>query len=522
MRGWTDKIKSVPSRWYVLGAVIAALVAVFLSTGRYGFALTVVAGALLGWLLLRPETATWAVFAIAFFVPVTINFGYPVDPTHWVLWLILIVAAWGRLLRSGLRRLAPAIILAALLPASGLIAALAHWYGYQRVLFGVSPLAAAAMLCWYVFEEGRRDPRLVIRVARAFAWSSVPIAILAKIQTITGTWPGFDQLAYDPRYTSKFDPTRAAGISGHPLIFGAFAMGTALVALTVRGRYWYVPFTASLVGLVLSGTRSAWIGMLLGTLLWLVYQRRWLSWRGLGTAVAVLAVAGAVVLGSPDMFRGKASPPASSTVGQPAGGPSATASAPASTGPTGAPTSAGSATVNRFSGSTAGISGTARIARMKAGWRGITESPITIVFGHGPEADFRYFGQHPMGDGQAQVFDNTYVSVWYNFGLLGLLSLLTAIVGLYWRLPSVPARAIIVGTAAQIFFFDVWTWPTAVAVFAMGVALGATRVPELAARPLRELVGDRRRRGAPEAAHPSTGESTRPTLSPVARAHFGS
>jgi hypothetical protein len=171
-------------------------------------------------------------------------------------------------------------------------------------------------------------------------------------------------------------------------------------------------------------------------------------------------------------------------------------------------------------GSTAGISGSVRIARIKAGWHGITESPITVVFGHGPEADFRYFGQHPINDGQAQVFDNTYVSVWYDYGLLGLLSLLAAIVGLYWRLRSVPARAIILGTAAQIFFFDVWTWPTAVAVFAIGIALGATGRPELAARPLRELIGNRRSPGAPEATRTEGAEpGSRPALTPVARIH---
>jgi hypothetical protein len=513
VRGWIDKVKSTPRRWYVLGAVIAAMAAVFLATGRYGFFLAVVAGFLLGWLLLRPEGATWAAFVIAFCLPVTINFDYPTDPEHWVLLLIFVVAAWGRLLRSGLRRLSAPVILAALLPTSGVIAGLVHWFGLRPIVLGVSPLAAAAMLCWYVIEEGRHDPRLVIRVARAFAWSSVPIVILAKIQTITGTWPGFDQLAFDWRYTSKFDPTRAVGISGHPLIFGAFAMGTALVALTVRGRYWYVPFTASLAGLVLSGTRSAWIGMLLGIVVWLVYQRRRLTWRGLGATVSILAVAGAVVLGSPDVFRGKASPPASSAPG-PAGSAPA---APAPAGPTGAPTSAGSATVSRLAGSTATVSGSARIARIRAGWHGITESPTTVVFGHGPEADFRYFHQTPVNDGQAQVFDNTYVSVWYDFGLLGLLSLLAAMVGLYWRLRSVPARAIILGTAAQIFFFDVWAWPTAIAVFAIGIALGATGSPELAARPLRALIGIRRRPGAPEAASTQgTGTDTRPDLTPVA------
>jgi hypothetical protein len=294
----------------------------------------------------------------------------------------------------------------------------------------------------------------------------------------------------------------------------------------VRGRYWYVPFTASLVGLVLSGTRSAWIGMLLGTLVWLVYQRWRLTWRGLGGTVAILAVAAVVVLASPTMFSGKASPPGSSATRQPAGGGAATRPSPAGgvtatprpATSTGTTESAGSATVSRLAGSNAAVSGSARIARIRAGWHGITESPTTVVVGHGPDADFRYFHDHPINDNQAQVFDNTYVSVWYNFGLLGLLSLLAAMVGLYWRLRSVPARAIILGTAAQIFFFDVWPWPTAIAVFAVGVALGATGSPELAARPLRELIGNRRRPGAPQVTGPQgTGSDTRPALAPVAR-----
>jgi hypothetical protein len=512
VRGWIDKIKSAPPRWYVLGVVIAALAAVFLAMGRHGFFLAVVAAAVLGWMLLRPERATWAAFLIALCVPVTIDLDYPIDPPHWVMLLVLVVAAWGRLLRSGLRRLSPPVVLAFLLPVSGVIAALVHWPGLKPVFFGVLPVAATAMFCWYVVEEGRYDPRLIIRIARAFAWSSVPIAILAKYQTVTGTWPGFDQLADDWRYTSIFDPTRAVGISGHPLIFGAFAMGSALVALIVRGRYWYVPLTASIAGLVLSGTRSAWIGMLLGTLVWLVYQRRRLTWRGLGATAAILAVAAAVVLGSPDLFRGKASPPVAAPSQQAGGSP-----APASPAPTGAPTSAGSATVNRLSGSNAGISGSARILRIKAGWHGITESPVTIVFGHGPDAEFRYFHDHPITDKQAQVFDNTYVTVWYDFGLLGLLSLLAALVGLYWRLRSVPARAIILGTAAQIFFFDVWGWPTPIAVFAIGIALGATGSSELAARPLRELIGLRRRPAGTggSGAEDAGSSDARPALAPV-------
>jgi O-antigen ligase len=194
------------------------------------------------------------------------------------------------------------------------------------------------------------------------------------------------------------------------------------------------------------------------------------------------------------------------------------AATPAPAASTGTKDSAGSATVSRIAGSNAGVSGGARIARIKAGWHGIADSPISLVFGHGPNSEFRYFHDHPINDNQAQVFDNTYVTVWYDFGLLGLLSLLAAMVGLYWRLRSVPARAIILGTAAQIFFFDVWPWPTAIAVFAVGVALGATGSPELAARPLRELIGNRRRPAAPEASGAQgTGSESRPALAPVAR-----
>jgi hypothetical protein len=478
-------IKNAPRRWYFLGAVLVVLAAAFLATGRLGFFLAVVGGTLLGWALLDPDRALWAVLVVALAVPVTINVDYPVDPAHWVLVVVFFVAAWGRVMRSGLRRLSPAIILAAILPACSVLAGLVHWFGIKAILVGTSPLAAAALLCWYVIEEGRRDPRLVIRVARAFAWSSVPIAILAKVQTLTGTWPGFDQYAYAPEYTSAFDPTRAVGISGHPLIFGAFTMGTALVALTVRGRYWYVPFTASLVGLVLSGTRSAWIGMLIGLLIYLAYQKRRLTLRGLGSAAVIVAVTAIVVLGSPQLVAGRSF------------------------------SSGGSATASRVTGSTASASGDAREVRIRLVWKGITTDATTVVFGHGPEAEVRYFKQNVIRDGQAQVFDNTYLSVWYDFGLVGLLSLVALGAGLFWRLRSVPARAIIAGTAVQIFFFDIWLWPSAIAVFAIGIGIGATRSPAVAARPLRELVGNRRPAGGPP---PTVDSDTQSTLAPVGRA----
>ncbi len=458
MRSPLIMIKNAPRRWYFLGAVLVILAGAFLATGRLGFFSAVVGGTLLGWALLDPDRTLWAALVVALAVPVTINIDYPVDPAHWVLVMVFFIAAWGRLRRSGLRRLSPAILLAAILPACSVLAGLVHWNGIKAIIVGTSPVATLGLLCWYVIEEGRRDPQLIIRFARAFAWSSVPIAILAKVQVVTGTWPGFDQYATGQQYTSGFDPTRAAGISGHPIIFGAFMMGTALVALSVRGRYWYVPFTASLAGLVLSGTRSAWIGTLIGILVYLVYQRRRFTRHGLAAATAILAATTIVVLTSPDLLA-----------------------------PFGE-----SGTAARVTGPQAAASGDARGVRIKLAWAGITEDPATVVFGHGPDGEVRYFKQHVVADGQAQVFDNTYLTVWYEYGIVGLLALLALGIGLFVRLRSVPARAIMLAIAVQIFFFDVWHWPAAIGVFAVGVGLGATGSPALAARPLRELVGSRR------------------------------
>ncbi|MFU8875690.1 hypothetical protein [Micromonospora sp. SL4-19] len=547
MRVLIDKIKVGSRGARYLSAGLVVLAAGFLLAGRWEFAVAVGVGALLGWVLMESVRITWAIFAIAFVIPVTIDFDYPTNPSYTLLLILFILAVWGRVLRAERDGWQPKLIGAALLlPACAVLAGVVHWHGAKPVVVGVAPLLCFGVLGWHLVEEARRDRRQIVRIAEAFTWLGVAVAGFAKYQTLSHTWPIFDQLAYDWTYTSAFDATRAVGVSGHPIIYGTFAMAMALVALTLRGRYWYVPFTANIVGLVLSGTRSAWVGMVLALGCWLWFQWRKVSWRGVGSAIAIGAVAFAVVAVNPSILIPAAPASAPVEVAAPTGAgptpnvadpapgsadpapPSADPAPPGSADP--APGSAdpappGSAdpappsaapvpssgapvpgdavpTLNEIGsvdvpGSRISdtASADARFTRIRVVWDGITQDWSTVIFGNGPESNVRYLEHVSIGDGEAQVFDNTYLTFWYNFGLIGLACLLALLAVLYWRLRSLPARLLVVSIAAQIFFFDVWLWLGAVAVLLLAVALGAADNPSWSVRP-RPAPGPRRPRTA--------------------------
>ncbi|WP_439427866.1 O-antigen ligase family protein [Micromonospora sp. LA-10] len=533
MRVLADRIRGVERSVRYLGLGLVVLAAGFLLTGRWQLALGVAVGALLGWALTDPVRITWAVFVIAFAVPVTIDVGYPTNSSYALLLVLFLLAAWGRVLRAERDGWPPKALAAALLlPACTVLAGLVHWHGAKPIAVGVAPLLCFGVLAWHLAEEARHDRRTVLRIAEALTWFSVAVAVFAKYQTASRSWPIFDQFAYDWTYTSAFDATRAVGLSGHPIIYGTFAMAMALVALTLRGRFWYVPVTANLVGLVLSGTRSAWVGTVLALGFWLFLQWRKVSWRGLGSAAAVAAVTWALVAFSPPALLpdttaagptpspaaptpSPAAPVASSAAPAPESPastpspaapapPAASSVAPEPTAPAPAAPTASAVDSVDVAGSRISdpASADARFTRMSVVWDGITRDWSTVVFGNGPEANVRYLENVGIGDGQAQVFDNTYLTFWYNFGLIGLACLLALLVLLYRRLRSLPARLLLVGFAAQIFFFDVWLWLGAVAVLLLAVALGAADNPSLSARAL-QLPLPRRRRPGTQAAAPA-------------------
>ncbi|MEV4494097.1 O-antigen ligase family protein [Micromonospora arborensis] len=419
-----------------LPAVLAVTVGVLVSWKPVLLGALVLA-ALLIWGLWTPSRLTYALFAVLLLVPVTADPGYPAEPVWIVLLTATAIALFGRLQRFHPDTpLASVGMYAFALPAAGVVAALASWSGPKDLIVSLVPFVCYAVIAWHVVEEARQDPDGFKRLAKAFAWFGVPVALLAIYQRLTGTWPILDELAISNAFTSTAGAGRSVGTVGHPIVYGTYCMTSMCVAVALRGRLWQLPFFAGAVGLLLSGTRSAWIGMACAMVVWYLAQKRKVTRRGVtlvGVSVAVLAglmvAAPRVMDGVMEIFH------------------------------------------SRLSNLTGQSSATARYSRYETAWSSLWEGYKSVVFGLGPEAHVRFFQQVGIGDQLAQTFDNSYLTLWYDFGLIGLIPFLIILVTLLLRAKSLATRMLVAGFAAQIFFFDFYLWPCAAAALIMAAGL---------------------------------------------------
>jgi hypothetical protein len=405
--------------------------------------------ALFVWGLSTVDRLNYTLFAVLFLVPVTANPGYPVDPVWVVLLVATAIALFGRLLR--LRPDVPVIspgLLAFAVPAACLVSGLLRWSGARTLIVSLVPFVCYAVIVWHLVEEAAHNPGVPERLARAFSWVGVPVAILAVYQWGTGTWPLLDTLATSVAYTSGVGFGRSVGTMGHPIVYGTFCLTTMCVALGLRGRFWQVPFTAGAVGAVLSGSRSAWIGLMCALVVWYVAQPRKITPRGIYFLAAVVVVGGGLVAFGPGPVR--------STV---------------------------RFVSVRLSHLTTSSSATARYRRASVALSGIRQDLATILVGRGPEAHTKFFQQVGVNDNLAQTFDNSYLTLWYDFGILALLVLLLMLAVVLLRSRSLTARMLIVGFVVQIWFFDFYLWPCSAAtlILAAGLAVSGPprRYPEL-------------------------------------------
>lgn len=230
---------------------------------------------------------------------------------------------------------------------------------------------------------------------------------------------------------------------GHPLVYGTFAMGMALIALGLRFRGWRYAYIANMVGLVLSGTRSAWAAALCALVLWYIAQPRKLSLRGAATTVVSAAAAYAIwKIGPPIVAQ---------TV---------------------------SVAANRVDNVTQSESATARFERSGTAMSQITDNVWSIIFGHGPESHVLFFRTIGIPDGLAQTFDNTYLSLWYESGVLGAAAFVFVAAMLLLGYRSLTGRMIVGAFVAQILFFDFLLWPCAAAVALLGLGILVAEAPQ--------------------------------------------
>jgi hypothetical protein len=203
-----------------------------------------------------------------------------------------------------------------------------------------------------------------------------------------------------------------------------------------------VAFIANMVGLILSGTRSAWAAALCGFALWYIAQPRKISLKGIATTIGSSAAAyGIWKLGPPVIVQQVEI---------------ATA---------------------RVDNVTQSQSATARYDRSGTAISGITDNVMTAIFGHGPEGHVQFFRTVGINDGLAQAFDNSYLTMWYDSGIVAVAALIFVLAIVLLRYRSLTGRMIFGAFTAQILFFDFVLWPCAAAVALMGLGIAIAEAP---------------------------------------------
>jgi hypothetical protein len=232
---------------------------------------------------------------------------------------------------------------------------------------------------------------------------------------------------------------------GHSILYGGYCMVAATISATLKPRHWKWLFAASLAGLVLSGARSAWLGMAVIFILLLVIYR---------PKVTFLRAYGLLLLTCGVLFAMIAAPQAVDDITGTAWG--------------------------RIDNVTESVSALARQLRVNMAWVQITDNESTWTWGLGPGALVAYFTVVTISDSLAATFDNSYLTLWYEYGVIPVVILSVALlVGIFRNGPTV-GRLLLLGITIQIWFFDFYQWPLMIG--AISLAAGLRQQEKLPAR----------------------------------------
>lgn len=417
---------------WLLGALVAGVAAVIAAI--HPVVLLAIPAVAVAWCLHKPGRILPLLFGCLLLLPATTTIQ-AISPSGLLLiatgLAVLAAVQRGDLsMQSQVRYVAPFLLIV-------LAMSVANWPGERTFQIAMRTFLFVAIIAWHVTREARYHPRDARRAAVVVLWASAPVAILSVYQRVSGTWPVIDDLASGKQYTSAAYAGRVAGTLGHPIIYGLVAATMVVVALGLRPRCWQLLLVANGAGVLLSGSRSAFLGLAAVAVVLLVKSRAavlrpivayWL-------AVAVALVAVAVSVGA-----------ASSVFDD----------------------------LQRRLDLAGDVSGAARSTRLEIGWSLVTADPVTFLFGHGANAyQTLLTSANVFGDTEANTFDNTYILFWYDYGALAVAAFvgLLAIGVLRGREPG---SMIVLLFSTAIFFFDIPSWPAALGVTLLGWMLLTT------------------------------------------------
>jgi len=350
-------------------------------------------------------------------------------------WVLLIAAGCG-LAASGITRSRWPLLLLLIIPAYTLIQPVQSG-GASRVAVLLPGLAFVSLLSAVLAL--RPDPAAL---ARRLVLVSLPVHILALVQGVINSWPVIDPLSL-PEFTSAAYFGRAAGTLGHPIAYGTLAGVSVLLAFltpSLGRRIRYGAIILGLAGLLASGSRSAMIPIA-GLILLILLGRaaRWLR-RPTATRRGVTRLALLCILAGPISAGGYAVVTQLDT--------------------------------SRYQNVQESFSYRYRTMQWQAAWRLISQDAQTLTWGQGAGASTLLLSTRrliPIWG--PRTFDNSAVTLVFDFGLLGVGVMATGLLALILSPGPAAGRAVLAFLAGNALFFDAFLWPSFLALLVIGVAL---------------------------------------------------
>ena len=223
---------------------------------------------------------------------------------------------------------------------------------------------------------------------------------------------------------------------GHSILYGGYCMVSALISAVLAPKWWRVLLLASIGGLLLTGARSAWLGAAVALLVVLVVRRPKISFWGLYSGIVGLSLLLVAMIAFPHAVDEVVA--------------------------------AASGRLENFAESQSAL---ARQLRVDLAWGQIAHTEFSWWWGLGPGALVAYFSSTKTKDNLAATFDNSYLTLWYDYGVIPVLLLAIMLLVMVLRPGALLGRVLALGIAVQIIFFDFYQWPLMIGAIALAAGL---------------------------------------------------
>lgn len=371
---------------------------------------------------------------ITLVIPPTLDIHiFGVQPAT-LIWLILfVIFIFGSKIKNDFRGVKLALVIALIITLSAVMSNTTQ----QFMLGGVVPFfgICIAIILFVPAINKKSNLNLCIKVILLF---SVLEFFMASYQYTTKSWPLFDEIN-QAEFTSQAFFGRVSGTFGHPIVYGTFAGFCSLLALKYGGKFKYYLFFINLIGLFISGSRSG-LFPLAAILIYIEYwnlikiiKRQTILIRRVWITVMIITL---IFLAIPFFIYNN-----------------------------------GDLDLSRYLNLTQSISYQYRIQQWQAGLSLITENYTTILIGYGPGSTVELFSTRRLIDlWGPQTFDNAYVTLAFEYGIIGALLIFILIIASSINIKS-DNNVFILYLVLNAIFFDAHRWPIYIVLFSIAVAL---------------------------------------------------